>query len=54
MMDKNQDLGYGIRDNHPRFSTLGASLIRMRKTLRSHLFNHVTHPLPIPSRKGQA
>jgi hypothetical protein len=53
-MDKDQDLAYGIGDKHFRFSTLGASLIRIMKTLRSHLFNHVTNPLTNPSRKGQA
>jgi hypothetical protein len=45
-------VGSDIRD--PRFSTLAASLLRIRKTLRSHLFNHVTNPLPNPSRKSIA
>jgi hypothetical protein len=53
-MNKNQDLGYGIGYKHPRFTTLGASLIRIRKSFRLHLFNHVTNPLTNPSGKGQA
>jgi hypothetical protein len=50
-MDKDQDLGYGIGNNHPRFTTLGASLIRIRKTFRLHVFNHVTNPSPILKEK---